>query len=205
MSPFFCTRKSIPQPVRCKSKPLDGTPQCAFHRFCLAATRLPHTPKKTSSYRGCGSPETGYRYPSRESRLPTPSAMAVSCMGRSRSIERQTSCPSSCPALRVRPFRLSPRYPSSPPSPPAAYGGGTAGFDVFRGGLGRVGNDGMEGGPLPPLRRPVEGAQGLEQAMTRHAGGCDRTGGCRRIHAKRRARSHLACFLAVMPSCPILR
>ena len=67
---FFCTRKSIPQPVRCKSKPLDGTPQCAFHRFCLAATRLPHTPKKTSSYRGCGSPKTGYRYPSRESRLP---------------------------------------------------------------------------------------------------------------------------------------
>lgn len=57
MSPFFCTRKSIPQPVRCKSKPLDGTPQCAFHRFCLAATRLPHTPKKTSSYRGCGSPK----------------------------------------------------------------------------------------------------------------------------------------------------
>ena len=71
------------------------------------------------------------------------------------------------------------------------------------GGLG--GNDGREGGPLPPLRRPVEGAQGLEQAMPHRAGGCDRTGGCRRIHAKRRARSHLACFLAVMPSCPILR
>ena len=150
------------------------------------------TPKKTSSYRGCGP-------------FATPSAMAVSCMGRSRSIERQTSCPSSCPALRVRPFRLSPRYPSSPPCPPAAYGGGTAGFDVFRGGLGRGGNDGREGGPLPPLRRPVEGAQGLEQAMPHRAGGCDRTGGCRRIHAKRRARSHLACFLAVMPSCPILR
>ena len=43
---FFCTRKSIPQPVRCKSKPLDGTPQYAFHRFCLAATRLPHSPPR---------------------------------------------------------------------------------------------------------------------------------------------------------------
>ena len=121
--------------------------------------------------------------------------------------------------------RYSDRHPVHPPARPYGFarfaypragrpprhvprqrmGGGTAGFDVFRGGLGRVGNDGREGGPLPPLRRPVEGAQGLEQAMTRHAGGCDRTGGCRRIHAKRRARSHLACFLAVMPSCPILR
>ncbi len=59
--------------------------------------------------------------------------------------------------------------------------------------------------PPSPLRRPAEGGQGLEQAMARHAGDCDRAGGCRRIHAKRRARSHLACFLAVMPSCPILR
>lgn len=61
--------------------------------------------------------------------------------------------------------------------PRQRMGGGTAGFDVFRGGLGRVGNDGREGGPLPPLRRPVEGAQGLEQAMTRHAGGGVRQGG----------------------------
>ena len=59
--------------------------------------------------------------------------------------------------------------------------------------------------PPSPLRRPAEGVQGLEQAMARHAGDCDRAGGCRRIHAKRRALSHLACFLAVMPSCPILR
>lgn len=202
---FFRTRKSVPNlsaANRNRLMALLNAPSTVF-ASPQPACRIP--PKKTSPYRGCGSPETGYRYPSRESRSPTPSAMAVSCMGRSRSIERQTSCPASCPALRVRPFRLSPRYPSSPPCPPAAYGGGTAGFDVFRGGLGRVGNDGREGGPLPPLRRPVEGAQGLEQAMPRRAGDCDRAGGCRRIHAKRRARSHLACFLAVMPSCPILR
>ena len=59
--------------------------------------------------------------------------------------------------------------------------------------------------PPSPLRRPAEGGQGLGQAMARHAEDCDRAGGCRRIHAKRRALSHLACFLAVMPSCPILR
>lgn len=147
MSPFFVPEKAslnLSAANRNRLMALLNTPSTVF-ASPQPACRIP--PKKTSSYRGCGSPETGYRYPSRESRLPTPSAMAVSCMGRSRSIERQTSCPSSCPALRVRPFRLSPRYPSSPPCPPAAYGGGTAGFDVFRGGLGRVGNDGREGGP----------------------------------------------------------
>lgn len=205
MSPFFVPEKASPNLSAANRNRLMALLNAPSTVFASPQPACRITPKKTSSYRGCGSPETGYRYPSRESRLPTPSAMAVSCMGRSRSIERQTSCPSSCPALRVRPFRLSPRYPSSPPCPPAAYGGGTAGFDVFRGGLGRVGNDGREGGPLPPLRRPVEGAQGLEQAMPHRAGDCDRAGGCRRIHAKRRARSHLACFLAVMPSCPILR
>ena len=94
----------------------------------------------------------------------------------------------------VRPPRHVPRQ---------RMGGGTAGMFCPR----RAGGEMTEGKAAPPspLRRPAEGVQGLEQAMARHAGDCDRAGGCRRIHAKRRARSHLACFLAVMPSCPILR
>lgn len=147
MSPFFCTRKSIPQPVRCKSKPLDGTPQCAFHRFCLAATRLPHTPKKTSSYRGCGAPETGYRYPSRESRLPPHPLWLFPAWGDlARYSDRHPVHPPAHPYGFAR-FA----YPRAtrPPRhvPRQRMGGGTAGFDVFRGGLGRVGNDGREGGP----------------------------------------------------------
>ena len=63
--------------------------------------------------------------------------------------------------------RYSDRHPVHPPAHPYGFarfaypravrpprhvprqrmGGGTAGFDVFRGGLGRVGNDGREGGP----------------------------------------------------------
>lgn len=94
----------------------------------------------------------------------------------------------------VRPPRHVPRQ---------RMGGGTAGMFCPR----RAGGEMTEGKAAPPspLRRPAEGVQGLEQAMARHAGDCDRAGGCRRIHAKRRALSHLACFLAVMPSCPILR
>lgn len=119
--------------------------------------------------------------------------------------------------------RYSDRHPVHPPAHPYGFarfaypravrpprhvprqrmGGGTAGMFCPR----RAGGEMTEGKAAPPspLRRPAEGVQGLEQAMARHAGDCDRAGGCRRIHAKRRARSHLACFLAVMPSCPILR
>ena len=198
---FFRTRKSVPNlsaANRNRLMALLNAPSPFLPRRNPPAA---FPPKKASSYRGSVGPQKPDPLQGKAVRPPHP-LWLFPAWG---DLERQTSCPSSRPSLRVRPFRLSPRYPSSPPCPPAAYGGGTAGFDVFRGGLGRVGNDGREGGPLPPLRRPVEGAQGLEQAMPHRAGGCDRTGGCRRIHAKRRARSHLACFLAVMPSCPILR
>ena len=174
-----------------------------LHRFCLAATRLPHTPKKTSSYRGCGSPETGYRYPSRESRLPPHPLWLFPAWGDlARYSDRHPVHPPAHPygfarfayPRAVRPPRHVPRQ---------RMGGGTAGMFCPR----RAGGEMTEGKAAPPspLRRPAEGVQGLEQAMARHAGDCDRAGGCRRIHAKRRALSHLACFLAVMPSCPILR
>ena len=120
-------------------------------------------------------------------------------------LERQTSCPSSRPSLRVRPFRLSPRGPSSPPCPPAAHGRRHSRDVLPQAGWGGLEMTEGKAAPPSPLRRPAEGGQGLEQAMARHAEDCDRAGGCRRIHAKRRALSHLACFLAVMPSCPILR
>ena len=203
MSPFFCTRKSIPQPVRCKSKPLDGTPQCAFTVFASPQPACRITPKKTSSYRGCGSPETGYRYPSRESRLPPHPLWLFPAWGDlARDSDRHPVHPPAHPygfarfayPRAVRPPRHVPRQ---------RMGGGTAGMFCPR----RAGGEMTEGKAAPPspLRRPAEGVQGLEQAMARHAGDCDRAGGCRRIHAKRRALSHLACFLAVMPSCPILR
>ena len=203
MSPFFCTRKSIPQPVRCKSKPLDGTPQCAFHRFCLAATRLPHSPPRRHLLIG-GLWGLKNRIPFKGKPFAHPIRYGCFLHG-AIPFDRATAV--QPPAQPYGFARFAYPRATRPPRhvPRQRMGGGTAGFDVFRGGLGRVGNDGREGGPLPPLRRPVEGAQGLEQAMTRHAGDCDRAGGCRRIHAKRRARSHLACFLAVMPSCPILR
>lgn len=197
---FFSYPKKRSQSVRCKSKPLDGTPQCAFHRFCLAATRLPHSPppKKASSYRGCRSSKTGS--PSRESRSPTPSAMAVSCMGRSRATDILSILP---PILTGSPVSLIPAWSVLPAMSPGSAWEEAQPECFAPGGLGEM----TEGKAAPPspLRRPAEGVQGLEQAMARHAEDCDRAGGCRRIHAKRRALSHLACFLAVMPSCPILR
>lgn len=107
------------------------------------------------------------------------------------------------PILTGSPVSLIPARSVLPAMSPATQGGGTAGMFCPR----RAGGEMTEGKAAPPspLRRPAEGVQGLEQAMARHAGDCDRAGGCRRIHAKRRALSHLACFLAVMPSCPILR
>ena len=109
------------------------------------------------------------------------------------------------PILTGSPVSLIPRGPSSPPCPP-----GSAWEEAQPDVLPQAGWGGLEmtegkAAPPSPLRRTAEGVQGLEQAMARHAGDCDRAGGCRRIHAKRRALSHLACFLAVMPSCPILR
>ena len=200
MSPFFCTRKSIPQPVRCKSKPLDGTPQCAFHRFCLAATRLPHSPPRRHLLIG-GLWGLKNRIPFKGKPFAHPIRYGCFLHG-AISSDRHPVHPPAHPygfarfayPRAVRPPRHVPRQ---------RMGGGTAGMFCPR----RAGGEMTEGKAAPPspLRRPAEGVQGLEQAMARHAGDCDRAGGCRRIHAKRRARSHLACFLAVMPSCPILR
>ena len=159
-------------------------------------------PKKASSYRGSVGPQKPDPLQGKAVRPPHP-LWLFPAWG---DLERQTSCPSSRPSLRVRPFRLSPRGPrrcKKSCEKNSLERLTTAGMFCPR----RAGGEMTEGKAAPPspLRRPAEGVQGLEQAMARHAGDCDRAGGCRRIHAKRRARSHLACFLAVMPSCPILR
>ena len=81
---FFRTRKSVPNlsaANRNRLMALLNAPSTVF-ASPQPACRIP--PKKASSYRGYGASKTGS--PSRESRSPTPSAMAVSCMGRSRSI-----------------------------------------------------------------------------------------------------------------------
>ena len=146
MSPFFCTRKSIPQPVRCKSKPLDGTPQCAFHRFCLAATRLPHPPPRRHLLIGAVGPQKPDPLQGKAVRPPHPLWLFPAWGDLARYSDRHPVHPPARPygfarfayPRAVRPPRHVPRQ---------RMGGGTAGFDVFRGGLGRVGNDGREGGP----------------------------------------------------------
>lgn len=82
---FFRTRKSVPNLSAANRNRLMAFLNAPSTVFASPqpACRIP-PPKKASSYRGCRSSKTGY--PSRESRSPTPSAMAVSCMGRSRSI-----------------------------------------------------------------------------------------------------------------------
>lgn len=75
-------------------------------------------PKKASSYRGSVGPQKPDPLQGKAVRPPHP-LWLFPAWG---DLERQTSCPSSRPSLRVRPFRLSPRGPSSPPCPPAAHG-----------------------------------------------------------------------------------
>lgn len=200
MSPFFRTRKSVPNlsaANRNRLMALLNAPSTVF-ASPQPACRIP-PPKKASSYRGCRSSKTGY--PSRESRSPTPSAMAVSCMGRSRATDILSILP---PILTGSPVSLIPARSVLPAMSPGSAWEGAQPECFAPDGLGGEMTEG-KAAPPSPLRRPAEGVQGLEQAMARHAGDCDRAGGCRRIHAKRRALSHLACFLAVMPSCPILR
>ena len=174
-----------------------------LHRFCLAATRLAaFPPKKASSYRGSVGPQKPDPLQGKAVRPPHPLWLFPAWGDLARYSDRHPVHPPAHPygfarfayPRAVRPPRHVPRQ---------RMGGGTAGMFCPR----RAGGEMTEGKAAPPspLRRPAEGVQGLEQAMARHAGDCDRAGGCRRIHAKRRARSHLACFLAVMPSCPILR
>ena len=192
MSPFFRTRKSVPNlsaANRNRLMALLNAPSPFLPRRNPPAA---FPPKKASSYRGSVGPQK-----------PDPlQGKAVRPPHLARYSDRHPVHPPAHPygfarfayPRAVRPPRHVPRQ---------RMGGGTAGMFCPR----RAGGEMTEGKAAPPspLRRPAEGVQGLEQAMARHAGDCDRAGGCRRIHAKRRALSHLACFLAVMPSCPILR
>lgn len=159
-------------------------------------------PKKASSYRGSVGPQKPDPLQGKAVRPPHPLWLFPAWGDLARYSDRHPVHPPAHPygfarfayPRAVRPPRHVPRQ---------RMGGGTAGMFCPR----RAGGEMTEGKAAPPspLRRPAEGVQGLEQAMACHAGDCDRAGGCRRIHAKRRALSHLACFLAVMPSCPILR
>lgn len=67
---FFRTRKSVPNLSAANRNRLMALLNAPSTVFASPQPACRITPKKTSSYRGCGSPETGYRYPSRESRLP---------------------------------------------------------------------------------------------------------------------------------------
>ena len=100
---FFRTRKSVPNlsaANRNRLMALLNAPSTVF-ASPQPACRIP--PKKASSYRGYGASKTGS--PSRESRSPTPSAMAVSCMGRSRATDILSILP---PILTGSPVSLIP-------------------------------------------------------------------------------------------------
>lgn len=198
---FFRTRKSVPNLSAANRNRLMALLNAPSPFLSRRNPPAAFPPKKASSYRGSVGPQKPDPLQGKAVRPPHP-LWLFPAWG---DLERQTSCPSSRPSLRVRPFRLSPRGPSSPPCPPAAHGRRHSRDVLPQAGWGGLEMTEGKAAPPSPLRRPAEGVQDLEQAMARHAGDCDRAGGCRRIHAKRRALSHLACFLAVMPSCPILR
>ena len=198
MSPFFRTRKSVPNlsaANRNRLMALLNAPSPFLPRRNPPAA---FPPKKASSYRGSVGPQKPDPLQGKAVRPPHPLWLFPAWGDLARYSDRPPAHPYGFARFAypraVRPPRHVPRQ---------RMGGGTAGMFCPR----RAGGEMTEGKAAPPspLRRPAEGVQGLEQAMARHAGDCDRAGGCRRIHAKRRALSHLACFLAVMPSCPILR
>ncbi len=199
---FFRTRKSVPNlsaANRNRLMALLNAPSPFLPRRNPPAA---FPPKKASSYRGSVGPQKPDPLQGKAVRPPHPLWLFPAWGDLARYSDRHPVHPPAHPygfarfayPRAVRPPRHVPRQ---------RMGGGTAGMFCPR----RAGGEMTEGKAAPPspLRRPAEGVQGLEQAMARHAGDCDRAGGCRRIHAKRRALSHLACFLAVMPSCPILR
>ena len=140
---FFRTRKSVPNlsaANRNRLMALLNAPSTVF-ASPQPACRIP-PPKKASSYRGYGASKTGS--PSRESRSPSPSAMAVSCMGRSRATDILSILP---PILTGSPVSLIPARSVLPAmSPGSAWEEAQPGC-FAPGGLGRVGNDGREGGP----------------------------------------------------------
>ena len=195
MSPFFRTRKSVPNlsaANRNRLMALLNAPSPFLPRRNPPAA---FPPKKASSYRGSVGPQKPDPLQGKAVRPPHPLWLFPAWGDLARYSDRHPVHPPAHPygfarfayPRAVRPPRHVPRQ---------RMGGGTAGMFCPR----RAGGEMTEG-----KAAPAEGVQGLEQAMARHAGDCDRAGGCRRIHAKRRALSHLACFLAVMPSCPILR
>lgn len=176
-----------------------------LHRFCLAATRLPHSPpRRHLHYRGSVGPQKPDPLQGKAVRPPHPLWLFPAWGDLARDSDRHPVHPPAHPYGFAR-FA----YPRAvrPPrhGPPAAHGRRHSRDVLPQAGWGGLEMTEGKAAPPSPLRRTAEGVQGLEQAMARHAGDCDRAGGCRRIHAKRRALSHLACFLAVMPSCPILR
>ena len=159
------------------------------------------SPKKASSYRGYKL-KTGS--PSRKKPFAHPASAMMFRMGDlARYSDRHPVHPPARPygfarfayPRAVRPPRHVPRQ---------RMGGGTAGMMFFQAGWG--GLEMTEGKAAPSSLcaglKAVKAWNRQWPAMQRIATG---RGGCRRIHAKRRALSHLACFLAVMPSCPILR
>lgn len=173
-----------------------------LHRFCLAATRLPHSPPRRHLLIG-GLWGLKNRIPFKGKPFAHPIRYGCFLHG-AISLDIATGILSILPPILTgSPASLIPARSVLPAMSPGSAWEEAQPECFAPGGLGEM----TEGKAAPPspLRRPAEGVQGLEQAMARHAGDCDRAGGCRRIHAKRRARSHLACFLAVMPSCPILR
>lgn len=159
-------------------------------------------PKKASSYRGSVGPQKPDPLQGKAVRPPHPLWLFPAWGDLARDSDRHPVHPPAHPygfarfayPRAVRPPRHAPGS-AWEEAQPGCFAPGGLGGEMTEG----------KAAPPSPLRRPAEGVQGLGQAMARHAGDCDRAGGCRRIHAKRRALSHLACFLAVMPSCPILR
>ena len=176
-----------------------------LHRFCLAATRLPHSPPRRHLLIG-GLWGLKNRIPFKGKPFAHPIRYGCFLHG-AISLDIATGILSILPPILTgSPVSLIPARSVLPAmSPGSAWEEAQPGLMFFEAGWGGLEMTEGKAAPPSPLRRPAEGVQGLEQAMARHAGDCDRAGGCRRIHAKRRALSHLACFLAVMPSCPILR
>lgn len=175
-----------------------------LHRFCLAATRLAAFPPPRRHLLIGGLWGLKNRIPFKGKPFAHPIRYGCFLHG-AISLEIATGILSILPPILTgSPVSLIPARSVLPAmSPGSAWEEAQPGC-FAPGGLGGEMTEG-KAAPPSPLRRPAEGVQGLGQAMARHAGDCDRAGGCRRIHAKRRALSHLACFLAVMPSCPILR
>ena len=176
-----------------------------LHRFCLAATRLAAFPPHEGSLLIGGLWGLKNRIPFKGKPFAHPIRYGCFLHG-AISLEIATGILSILPPILTgSPVSLIPARSVLPAMPPAAHGRRHSRDVLPQAGWGGLEMTEGKAAPPSPLRRPAEGVQGLEQAMARHAGDCDRAGGCRRIHAKRRALSHLACFLAVMPSCPILR